>query len=74
MGGSRIILEADSLVVVSALRARDSCNRAYSQVLDDIKASFSYFSSVDVLHVCRDANRAAHVLAKFALSQLLDNT
>jgi hypothetical protein len=58
------------LVVVSAL----SCNRAYGEVLDDIKASFSHFSSADVLHAHRDANRAAHVLAKFALFQLLDNT
>jgi len=74
VGGSRILLEGDSLVIVLALGARDSSFRVYGQVLDDIKSLFSYFSLVEVQHIRRNANWVAHVLAKYALSQLLNNT
>jgi hypothetical protein len=56
------------MVVVSALRLKDSCSRAFRQVLDDIKDSFTHFSSVEVLHVYADVNRVAHILAMFALT------
>ncbi|XP_062165085.1 uncharacterized protein LOC133871676 [Alnus glutinosa] len=74
MGCRRLILEGDSMVVVLALCAKASCSRAYGQVLEDTITRFSHFSSVDVLFACRDANQAANVLAKCALSQWLDNT
>jgi hypothetical protein len=61
-------------VIVSALGTRESSFRVYGQILDDIKSQFSFFSSVEVKHVRRNANRVAHVLAKYALSQLLNNT
>jgi ribonuclease HI len=72
MGGSFIILEGDSLEVVIALRRKVSANWVCGQLLDDIKTFFSHFNSVDVRHVRRDANKGAHVLAKCAISQLLD--
>jgi hypothetical protein len=34
-------------------------------VIDDTKACFCHFLYVDVMHVRRDANKAAHVLAKW---------
>jgi hypothetical protein len=74
VGGSRILLEGDSSVIVSTLGTRESSLRVYGQILDDIKSQFSFFLSVEVKHVRRNANRVAHVLAKYALSQLLDNT
>lgn len=74
MGCRRLILEGDSMVVVSVLRARASCSRAYGQVLEDTITGFSHFSSVGILFACRDANRATNVLAKCALSQWLDST
>jgi ribonuclease HI len=73
LGGRRIILEGDSMVVVSALHDSGSCNRAFGQMIDDIKESFSQFDFVLVSHVCREGNRAAHVMAKCAISQILDN-
>lgn len=62
MGGRFIILEGDSLEVVTALRRKVSANQVCGQLLDDIKTFFSHFTSVDVRHVRRDANKAAHVL------------
>jgi ribonuclease HI len=72
MGGRLIILERDYLEVVTALRRKVYANRVCGQLLDDIKTLFSHFPSVDVRHVRRDANKAAHVLAKCAISQMLD--
>jgi hypothetical protein len=37
MGTGRVILESNSLVVVSALLATASCNRVYGQLINDIK-------------------------------------
>jgi len=51
MGVGRVILEGNSLVVVSALLATTSCNRVYGQLINDIKESFSHFSAVEVMHL-----------------------
>jgi hypothetical protein len=73
VGGNRIILKGDSSIVISALRDEGPCNRAYGQVVDDIKTYLTHFIFVEVVHVRRNANKAIHVLAKCAISQLLDN-
>jgi hypothetical protein len=64
VGGGSIILEGDTLGVVSTLRMKDFNNRVFGHLLDDIQAYFSNFIYVDVMHVRRDANQAAHILAK----------
>lgn len=74
MGANRIVLEGDSMVVVSALRASESCNRNFGQLIDVIKSYFSHFSAVEVNHVRREANMAAHVMAKRVISNLLNHT
>lgn len=61
------------MLLVLALRDSGFCNQAFRQMIDDIKESFSQFDSVVVSHVCREGNRAAHIMAKCAISQLLDN-
>jgi PII-like signaling protein len=61
VGGSRILLEGDSPVIVSALGTRESSLRVYDQILDDIKSQLSLFSSVEVKHVRRNAIRMAHI-------------
>lgn len=68
VGGESIILEGDSLEVVSALQRKDSNYQVFGHLLADIQAFFSHFISVEVVHVRRDANKAAHVLAKCAIS------
>lgn len=72
VGGVRLLLEGDSAEVVSALNGEDPCHRMYGQLIEDIKSYFAHFSSVKVRHVQREANKAAHILAKCAISQLLD--
>lgn len=42
VGGSQIVLEGDSSVIVSALGTRESSFRVYGQILDDIKSQFSF--------------------------------
>jgi hypothetical protein len=54
VGGVSIILEGDSLEVVSALRKEGFCNWVFGPLLDDIKACFSNFLIVDVMHVRRE--------------------
>jgi hypothetical protein len=44
----------------------------YMASLLKILKSIAHFTSIKVMHVRRDANKAAHVLAKCAISQLLD--
>lgn len=72
-GAGQVILEGDIMVVVDALRVTGSCDRDYGQLIADIKEFCSHFSSVEVMHARRESNKAAHVLAKRAISQLLDN-
>jgi ribonuclease HI len=72
MGGSRVILEGDSKVVALALSRRSHCNQANGFLIEDSWTMFSFFNSVEVSHVKREANKATHVLARNAISQLLD--
>lgn len=69
-----MILEGDSLVVVSDLKRAEVCNPAYGRVIEDIRSTFPSFSSVVVNHVKRGANMAAHLIAKYAISQSEDKT
>jgi hypothetical protein len=67
-----ITLEGDSLEVVLALRRKDLDNMSYGHLIHDTRVCFSFFNSLDIVHVRRDANKAAHVLAHCASSQMLD--
>jgi hypothetical protein len=60
------------MVVVLALRRRGHCNQANEFLIEDSRTMLSFFNSVEVVHVRREANKAAHVLARNAISQLLD--
>jgi hypothetical protein len=71
---AKVILEGDSLVVMSALMKEEVCNQAYGKIIKDIRSSIHSFISVDVHNVKRGANMAAHVIAKCAISRSLDNT
>lgn len=74
VGIQNVILEGDSLVVMSDLKQTGVCNPAYGQVIEDIRSSFLSFSSVGVNHVKRGANMAAHLIAKYTVSQFEDKT
>jgi len=48
-----VILEGDSLVVMSALKKKGVRNQAHGQIIEDIRTSFHSFLFVDVYHVKR---------------------
>lgn len=74
LGIRRLIIEGDSIWVVAALRKEGPCWSGNGQLIDDTKHCLSTLSYASVQHVKRDANKVAHVLAKYALSQFLDKT
>jgi hypothetical protein len=73
LGLQKVSFEGNSMIVVSALNSEDHCWSAYGQLIEDTKIKLNSFSSKRVIHVPRVANNVAHCLAKFALSQRLDN-
>jgi ribonuclease HI len=71
-GFHKIVLEGDSLVVVSALNNSLPTWSSLGQLIEDTKVKAKSLHQVEISHVNRAANLAAHSLAKFAISQLLD--
>jgi hypothetical protein len=67
-GFQNMICEGDSLEVVSALRKTGPDWSCKGTLIDDTKALFHRFSTIEIRHVKRMANTGAHLLAKFALS------
>ena len=62
-----VILEGDSMQVVQALQDRNPSWRTYGHIIDDTRVFLGTCRSWTVHHVKRDANRAAHGLAKGGL-------
>ncbi|XP_060961932.1 uncharacterized protein LOC133032110 [Cannabis sativa] len=63
------IIETDALVVVNALNKTSSTRFVipFYDLVDDISYLLFYFPGAKVSHAKKDANEAAHALAKFAL-------
>jgi hypothetical protein len=60
----------DSLEIVQALQKNGSCGSLYGQVVNETKMLLDHHDQVlEVNHVRRVANNAAHCLAKLALVQ-----
>jgi ribonuclease HI len=66
MGFFDIILEGDSLTVVKAIGDAEASMRPFGQIVEDIKEVLGSLRSWLICHVKRDANQAAHGLAKNA--------
>lgn len=71
-GFQEIISEGDSLHTISALKVPCSCWTRSGQLIEDTRDRLSSLSLVEIQHVCRTANQAAHFLAKHALSSNYD--
>uniref|UniRef100_A0A803NGI9 Reverse transcriptase domain-containing protein n=1 Tax=Cannabis sativa TaxID=3483 RepID=A0A803NGI9_CANSA len=61
------LFESDSLILVNSINSISNAISSFGDLVLDIKNRLSYLSSVCVSHVKRDANQAAHGLAKHAL-------
>lgn len=71
-GFQRMIFECDSMNVVAALRKGDECWNMFGQLIEDTKIMINSLQASEVKHTRRDANTAAHLLAKLALMQSID--
>ncbi|KAM6557292.1 hypothetical protein CsatB_004311 [Cannabis sativa] len=61
------LFESDSLILVNSINSNSNAISSFGDLVLDIKNRLSYLSYVCVSHVKRDANQAAHGLAKHAL-------
>jgi hypothetical protein len=68
LGFPDVLLEGDSLEVVQALNREESTWGRYGALINDTKHQLQQLNSWRVCHVKRQANEAAHSLAKFAIS------
>lgn len=71
-GLTKVLLEGDSNIVVMALNGMDPSWCRYGQVIDDAKAVLNTFHGWEVRYVKREANKAAHNLAKEATRTMMD--
>ncbi|POO00253.1 Ribonuclease H-like domain containing protein [Trema orientale] len=60
-------VEIDALSVLNLYCGRENCFSQLRGLLLDIHVLLSYFPGVSLVHVRRDANRAAYGLARFSL-------
>uniref|UniRef100_A0A803PDD5 RNase H type-1 domain-containing protein n=1 Tax=Cannabis sativa TaxID=3483 RepID=A0A803PDD5_CANSA len=60
-------IETDALRVSTALNSASTNLSSFNDLISDIRYLLSFFSGVTISHVRRDANHAAHGLAKYAL-------
>lgn len=62
-----LIIETDSLHIVEALRDPTLNLSPIEQVVEDYKALLNTITEVNITHICRNANAAAHRLTKVGL-------
>jgi hypothetical protein len=68
LGVTYLELEGDAMEVVQGINSARHCSEQEGPILNDIKTLLQNFNTQKVTHVNREANGAAHNLAKFALS------
>jgi hypothetical protein len=71
-GCSQMVFEGDALNVIKALQQSQPCWSPWGQLLDVTRSRLNAFLQFQLQHVRREANHAAHYLAKLAVKQLCD--
>lgn len=64
IGVHNVIIESDSQLVVQALKSVESYQLEVGHILDECKMKFKNRADLSVVHVKKQANRAAHLMAR----------
>lgn len=73
-GIQQIIVEGDAKQVIDAVQASGENSSIFGQLVGDVLVVLNSFTSWKACHVNREANRAAHELARLAILQVIDTT
>jgi hypothetical protein len=74
LGGTKIILEGDSIQVINAMNSEEQLWSNFGHLVEDTKYAMRNVPGWKCNHVSRDANGAAHNLAKAAVKNGFDYT
>jgi ribonuclease HI len=74
LGHTNIILEGDAMNVIKAIEAEGPCLSNYGHLIECIKRELQQLENASFIHVLRDANNAAHSLAKLATTHVTMST
>ena len=74
MGFGQIIFEGDALKIVNDVNSEGPCTSMHGHFVKGIQAEMQAFEKVYFNYVRRDANNAAHRLAKLATAYVMDET
>ena len=68
MGFTNVMLEGDALVVINKILQPSSSLSNIGNLIDEVKGLMRNYICCRVQHIRREANEAAHLLVKSALS------
>ena len=74
LGHTNIIFEGNALNVIKAIEAEGPCLSSYGHLIKCIKRELLQPENASLIHVLRDANIAAHTLAKLATTHVTMST
>ena len=74
MGHTNILFEGDALNVIKAIEAKGPCLSSYGHLIECIKRELLQLENASFIYVLRDANIAAHTLAKLAITHVTMST
>ena len=74
MGYNNVIFEGDALQVIKAIDMEVPCMCSYGHVIESIREELHRFEKASFIHVNREANYAAHELAKLATTYVTLST
>jgi ribonuclease HI len=74
MGYNRVICEGDAQKIIQDVNEEGPCTSRYGNVIEGIKSEMRKFEYVCFSHVVREANSAAHQLAKMATAHVIDQS
>ncbi|XP_059441827.1 uncharacterized protein LOC132174149 [Corylus avellana] len=74
MSFGNVLFEGDAMQVIKMIDSKGPCFSSYGQFIEGIKLELRGVENARFLHVLRDANNAAHVLAKLASTHVIFST